>query len=337
MSGPGAWIEFFAALLLIAWGGGRLARHGDVIAARTGLGTSWVGLILLATVTSLPELVTGMSAVQLAGSPDIAVGAILGSCVFNLLILVILDYLLGRESVYTRLNRGHVLSAGFGVMMIGLAGIYVVAPASLTGLQIGHVGFYTPVIVFLYASAMWAVFRFERHNPDEQHADVLLQAKGVSLGRSCLYFGGAAIVVVAAGLWLPFVGERLAVALGLHETFVGTLFIAFATSVPEIAVAVAALRLGAPNMAVSNLLGSNLFNIVILVPEDLAWSEGAILSSVSSLHSLSALSAVLMTGIAIGALLRRSDRPGFLRLSRVSQMLVAIYLLNSYFLYLLRD
>ena len=338
MKGPGVWIEFAAALLLIAWGGGRLARYGDIIAAKTGLGTTWIGLILLATVTSLPELITGLSAVALADSPDIAVGAILGSCVFNLLILVILDYQLDRESVYTRVNRGHVVSGGFGLVMIGVVGYCVMAPEGVTGSAIGHIGFYTPLLLVLYGLAVRAVFRYEQHDADESHADAVPETVGVSLARASAHFAGAAAVVVGAGIWLPFVGDRLADVLGIHETFVGTLFIAFATSVPEIAVAVAAVRLGAPNMAVSNLLGSNLFNILILAPEDVAWSEGPLLSFVSPLHAISALSAVLMTGITMGALLVRPGRSRLPRLGGVSQALLAIYLLNSYFLYyLLRE
>ena len=63
------WLEFAVALLLIAAAGSRLARAGDVIAQRTGLGGTWIGLVLVATVTSLPELITGVSAVVLADAP----------------------------------------------------------------------------------------------------------------------------------------------------------------------------------------------------------------------------------------------------------------------------
>ena len=74
MNGPLASLEFLAALLLIGIAGSRLSRYGAVIAARTRLGGTWIGLILLATITSLPELITGVSAVGLAQTADIAVG-----------------------------------------------------------------------------------------------------------------------------------------------------------------------------------------------------------------------------------------------------------------------
>ena len=96
------WSEFFACVVLILVAGVRLSRYGDVIAEKTGVSRTWVGLILLATVTSLPELVTGISAVALANLPNIALGDALGSCVFNLLIITVLDFLYREESVFIR-------------------------------------------------------------------------------------------------------------------------------------------------------------------------------------------------------------------------------------------
>lgn len=87
------WAQFVLAAELIAVAGSRLSKYGDVIAEKTGLGRSWVGLLLLATVTSLPELATGVSAVAVAGVPNIALGDALGSCVFNLALFVMLDFL----------------------------------------------------------------------------------------------------------------------------------------------------------------------------------------------------------------------------------------------------
>jgi len=86
-----------------------LSLYGDVIAEKTGLGGTWVGFAMLATVTSIPELVTGVSAVTYVGVPDIALGDALGSCVFNLLLIVLLDFLHREASVYTRISRTHTL------------------------------------------------------------------------------------------------------------------------------------------------------------------------------------------------------------------------------------
>ena len=87
------WLLFVACTGAIVYSGTKLAKYGDIIAEKTGLGRTWIGVVLMASVTSLPELATGISSVTYAGVPDIAGGDIVGSCVFNMLILACLDVL----------------------------------------------------------------------------------------------------------------------------------------------------------------------------------------------------------------------------------------------------
>jgi cation:H+ antiporter len=137
------WLQLGVCLGLIGVAGAQLSRYGDVIADKTGLGGTWVGVILLATVTSLPELATGVSAVTVMGLPEIAIGDALGSCVFNLVIIVVLDFLHRKESVYRVASQGHVLSAGLGIMLIGLVGVSVLLgdDQGMAVSSLGHVGF----------------------------------------------------------------------------------------------------------------------------------------------------------------------------------------------------
>ena len=94
------WLELALCGTLIGVAGSMLARYGDIIAQLTGLTRTWIGLVLLATATSLPELFTGVSAVTVAAAPDIAVGDALGSCLFNLVLLVVLDASSRGEPMY---------------------------------------------------------------------------------------------------------------------------------------------------------------------------------------------------------------------------------------------
>ena len=119
-----AWSLFLACSGLIAIAGFWLARYGDVIAEKTQLGGTWIGVILVATVTSLPELVTGISSVTLADAPDIAVGDVLGSCVFNLALVAVLDFLHRETPIYRTASHGHILSAGFSIMLPVLCARY---------------------------------------------------------------------------------------------------------------------------------------------------------------------------------------------------------------------
>lgn len=331
-----AWIWFqlgvCAAILAVA--GESLSRNGDIIADKTGISGSWIGLVLLASVTSLPELVTGVSAVVAADAPNIAVGDVLGSCVFNLAILVVVDFLHRGESVYRRASQGHILSAGFGVILIGFAGLNVMLAGKGVGLVLGHVGAYTPLFVILYVVAIRSTFEYEREQVMGHAADEASRYPGISLRQAAARYALAATAVFAAGVMLPFVGIRLAEAMGWHNTFVGTLFVAGATSLPELLVTVSAIRIGAVDMAIANLLGSNLFNIAILAVDDAAFVRGPLLSYVSPMHAVSAASAVVMTGVVIVALLYRPRARFFRSTGWVSLGLLTIYLLNAYVLYL---
>ena len=107
------WIEFLICTSLIVYSGTKLSKYGDIIAEKTGLGGTWIGVVLMASVTSFPELVTGISSVTYAGVPDIAVGDVLGSCVFNMLILAILDALYRPMPISAKAHHGHILICWF--------------------------------------------------------------------------------------------------------------------------------------------------------------------------------------------------------------------------------
>ena len=85
---------------------------------KPGWGRTWIGLVLLATVTSLPELATSASAVTVAAVPDIAVGDVLGSCVFNLMLIGLIELFYRPGPILSRVDQGHILSAGYGVLRI---------------------------------------------------------------------------------------------------------------------------------------------------------------------------------------------------------------------------
>jgi cation:H+ antiporter len=113
-------IQFLATAVVIVFAGVRLARYRDVLGEESGLGRSWIGVVLLAATTSLPELFTGFGATALASLPNIAIGDVLGSCMFNLLILSFMDAV-QPEPASTRAHQGHALSIGFGIVLIGIA------------------------------------------------------------------------------------------------------------------------------------------------------------------------------------------------------------------------
>lgn len=326
------WLEFAVCAVAIGLAGPVLTQYGDVIARLTGLSRSWIGLVLLATATSLPELFTGISSVAIAKVPDIAVGDALGSCVFNLVMLVLLDELSRDEPLYRRVDQGHVLTAGFGIVLIGTVGAIILIGRGSLSVQLFHVSIYTPLLALLYLIAMRAAFEYERRTPPPPQ---ILQAESdITLSGALLRYAAAAAVIVAAGTWLPFVGAQIADTMGWQTSFVGTLLIAAATSIPELVVSISALRLKAVDMAIGNLLGSNLFDVLVLAIDDLAYRDGPLLSSVSTVHAISAFAAVVMSGIFIIAMLYKPETRIRGTVGWVSIALLVVYLFSAYAAYL---
>ncbi len=320
---PGLLAQFVAVSAIILWAGVRLSRYGDMIAEKTGLGGTFIGLMLMAGVTSLPELVTGGSAIVVFHARDIAAGDAIGSCMFNLVILAALD---ARQQLplSTRVHQGHVLTAAFGIVQLALAALAIVAGTHAPA--IGWIGVQSFLFIALYVLAMRTIYRFERTRLGEVSREAAAQQSyaHVSVRRAVLLYAATAAVLVAAAVYLPGLGDDLAARTGLGTSFVGSLFVAASTSLPEIAVSVAAARMGAVDMAAANLFGSNLFNIGILGLDDILDTRGPLLRAVSPVHLVSLTAAMMMTAVAIIGLTYRASRKRF-RLSWDAITIVAIY------------
>jgi len=225
------WLAFALCATAILVAGTRLSREGDEIARLTGMGGTWVGMAQLATVTSLPELMTGLSAVTMAGAPEVAVGDVLGSCVLNLAMIALLDVLQRPASVYSLAGRGHILGTAFGALMLALVG-----GALLLGHQFGmamlHLSLVTPVSVLLYLFATHTIFHYERAQHVDERAAVLAVPPG-ALRRALIGYGLAVAVVVGAAVALPFLAVRIALALGWTQGFVGTSLVAMTSACPS--------------------------------------------------------------------------------------------------------
>ncbi len=333
------WLQLAAAAGIILVTAHFMAGAADVIAEKTGLGRSFVGVVMLATVTSLPELGTGVSSIVLVGEVDLAAGDAFGSNLFNLLIIGILD-------LYWR--RGPVLSAVGGTSaMVGVLGIILISIALVSMLGHGFVpamsGWYvSPFSIILFCAfwvAMSHVYRAENieKEPEEEFEEEPNYIHK-SLARSIFIYFTTAAIVVGAAIWLANIGEDISHAMGWETSFVGTQFLALSTSLPEMAASLAALRLGAPELAISNVLGSNLFNMgFVLFLDDIAFTEGALWDGISQIHQLTAIAAVIMTSIVVvGILTKKWRRPGW-PISPEGALLAALYAIVSALVFLWAD
>ncbi len=319
---------FALASGVIVVAGIRLARSGDEIASRTGLGGFLVGMLLLATATSLPELATGVSA-ALDHAPDLAVGNLLGSSMANMAILAIID-LAHRGRVWPTVGIAHARLASIAIALTAVAVLAVLSPSGIT---IGWVGAEPILIVVAYVAAA----RWMSRSPGEgrRYRDATGEiiapthwASEIEAGHSLRYevvaFALAALVILAMAPILTISAEGIATETGVGQTFIGALLLAVTTSLPELVASLAAIRIGAYDLAVGNLFGSNAFNMTILLGVDLAYLPGPVLSAVDPSQLVAGVGAILLMAIALAAVVH-GTRTRFRRLEPDAIMLLIAY------------
>jgi cation:H+ antiporter len=301
------WIEFTTCAGLLIWAATLLAKYGDVLADKTGLGRAWVGAILIAGITSLPELASGISAVVWLNAPNLAAGAILGSCLFNLTLIAMMDLAYQPGRILAKAHDGHILSAGLGILLLGIVAMGVLIGTGYSSFGLFGISLLSFLLLTIYAFGAHMISTIEQ----ARQAEVLdqgAQAEGyarISTIKTMLIFLFSALAVIGLGIWLASIGERISSTTGLSRSFVGNLFLATTTSLPEIAASLAAIRIGAIDMAIANVLGSNLFNIAILAIYDIVDGRANFWAALTEANGFAAVITMMMTGVVIVSLMYR--------------------------------
>ena len=339
------WIQFVVSGAVIVFAGTRLSQYGDMIAEKTGLTRNWVGLFLLAMITSLPELVASSSA-SVIGAPDIAMGNIFGSNLFNLMILVVLDFMCRRSPMLLRTKANHILTASFGILLSGIAAASILF-YSLAGRErfprYSHfyLGWEPLLILVIYLWSMRLIFVREKKLETTAEEAEELKYSDISKGRCYSLFTLYAAMIVFAGIRLTQMAEvisRLPLHLAgkelvLGQTLVGIILVAIVTSLPELVVSIGAFRLGALDMAVGNMLGSNMFNLLIVPIAGLLFVKGPILMYVSINHVVTALLGIVIAMVVILALKIHSTRTLWGTAGVESWVMLLIYLAGNYLIF----
>ncbi len=305
---PGLIGGFLGLAMVVAAAGVVLARSADRIAAATGLGRLLVGSVLLAAATSLPELSVDIAAVR-AGMPDLATGDLLGSSLMNLLILAGID--LAQRSGRRMLSReaaSHALSATLAIALTGLAALAVLTAGRLPSLSILGIGGWSWAILVAWFLGARMLFIDQRISVRAAAAESGAgPAARPALAGPAVAFVAAAAVLVVAGPRLAAVADELAKETGLGRTFVGTTLVALTTSLPELVASIAAVRMGAFDLAIGNTFGSNAFNMVLFVPLD-ACHPGPLFAAVNPAHAVTALAVIVATATAVLGQLYHEER-----------------------------
>lgn len=320
-----AWLIFIAASAILVFAATKLAQFGDAIAARTGLGRLFVGTLLLAGATSLPELLTSINSLS-QGVPDLAAGNFMGSNMFNMFLLGVLD-LIGRQArILRRVAMRHALTAGLALLLAGLAVFFILAGVET---RIGWVGLDSLLVAAAYIIGLRLI---QANNPVEAPVEAADLAGTPALYQALLGFAAATALLVVVSPWLVSSSKEIATITGLGTGFVGTALVGIVTSLPEVATCIAAVRIGAYDMAVGNLFGSNAFNMFALSLTDLFYTDGRFFGVIAPEFALVGLLGLILTGLGlIGNLARVERRLGFVEVDAL--IIMVGYLVAMVWLY----
>lgn len=333
----------FAACSIVVWiAGARIARLADRFAVVSGIGHAMAGLLLLAGITSLPEVAVSLTAAA-ASSPQLALNNLLGSIAMQVAILALADAMLGKDAL--------TVVAGTSVVLLQVT--MNVLLLVLLALAIGDrpflgAGAWTWGLAAAYALAIWTL----SHAQDRQlwvakrnlgHAIARPQAAPREDGPAerhgkaglgvRLALAGAVILV--AGFLLTRSGEALAQQTGLGSSFAGAVLIAVSTSLPEVSSVVAAVKLHRCEMAISDVFGTNLFNLALVFLVDVVYPAGPVVNEGGRFALVACLLATLLACIYLVGLLERRNHT-VARMGLDSATVLVAYLAGVAVLYQLR-
>jgi cation:H+ antiporter len=335
---------FFAAAAVVVWfAGARLSHYADAISRSTGIGQAVIGIVLLAGVTSLPEIAVTMTA-SIAGDAELAVNNLIGSIALQVTLLAFVDFVVGRKALTAVVPEPVVLLEGsLNVILIGFAAAaMVVGDVAFFG-----VGVWAWGCLLLYLGCVAILARAEGRQPwlaarkgEVEHG--LMREQGTdepvgdqAPGRLYRKTAAAAAVILIAGFVLARSGEAVAEQSGLGVSFVGFVLIAFATSLPELSTALSATRRGLYTMAISDILGTNLINIAMITLVDVIDGGEPVLGRLGVFSIFGALLAILLTSLFQAGLAERRDRSVF-RMGYDSIAVLVVYAGGVALLYTLR-
>lgn len=312
---------FAISAFLVIFSGIKLSKYGDVIASKTPLGHSFVGVTFLALFTSLPELISSIGAVTIVDAPDLVFGNVYGSNMVNIFIIFILDALFKKDSIFQSVSLSNIVTASFAILLplvstFGfLLDIKMLSSFSAVSLA----------IVIIYFLAMYSAYRtIDMGDSVAEDEDV-----GISLNRAVFMFMFMASIIVFAGLTLSKSADEIAISTGLGRTIVGSFLLATITSLPEISACIGAIKVGSPNMAIGNLFGSNVFNVLVIPIADIFYKNGDIFNAADKINLFSGISSAIIVLIAVLGI--QQDKLSKFRFGHIS--LYSVYILLFYMLY----
>ena len=328
---------FVLGAAAIWFGGSRLPEKGNKLAGKLGISATAIGLFVLSIVTSLPELSVTLAAMLKERAPDLAFGNIFGSNNFNITSIVVLELLVTGVFLHNVDRERYTRTCFYLLALTLVASLGVIFGPRLRAPLLTTFLFSVPIVaIFFYDSLIHGRVRGKAKTASRP-----TEVEGGTPGI-VLRFLALSAVVVAGGFMIASGANGIATyefsgGLRLGHTFVGTLLVAVATSMPEVSVAFAAIRREKlEDMALGTLLGSNTVNILVFAVGAplmaLRFSESA-WANISRANLVSTAGAFLLTLFVLVGLNSGSHRAGKAVARAVVALMIPVYLVCLFFIY----
>ncbi|WP_026731110.1 sodium:calcium antiporter [Fischerella sp. PCC 9605] len=324
----------------VCFTGARLSIYADTIADRTGWGRAFIGALLLGGAASLPEIATTTTASAIGNAP-LAANNILGEIGMQMAILALIDMVMVKGAL-TFFAPQPVLMLG-GVVLVTLLALVLAANAAGEFVSLFGIGLWSVIVFGAYLISLYMIQRYERQDywqpvtlPHQPAAEVTEQITTelhqLSLKRIFLYFAANSFVVLIAGWILAQIGDTLGEQTALGGSFIGATLLAFATSLPEAITTISAVRLGAFDLAISNIFGSNALTVSLFFIADIFYRQGTIFAAIDRPSMFMGALAIVLTCVFLWGLLER-DNQTIYRMGVDSAIVITIYLGGLLLLY----
>jgi cation:H+ antiporter len=295
--------------------GSRLAIYADVIADRTGLGQALIGIVLLAVVTSLPEIARTITA-GIEQRPEVIIDSLFGGMILLLAVLAVADGIVAGKRTVTYFAPEPVLLLQ-GAVLILLLGIALAGATTGEFLSVFGVGLWVTIILIVYLASLVEMRSYDARKPwrpaqiptQESHKSTVADTKRQrpSLRRTFALVAVISVLVFVMGIVITESGIALAQQSGLGTGFVGATLLAFAAALPETSVTFSAVRIGAYSMAISNIFGTNALLVALLFLGDVFY-PAPLLDTVSNAAIFAIAANIVTTVIYVMGMLERRNR-----------------------------
>ena len=336
-------VGLFALVAGAVWlAGTRLAAFADEISDRRRMGKAVMGLIFLATATSLPEIVTATTA-AIAGNARLLLANMFGSITMQTAILAVADaFAVGASITFYPRKPTPILEGALLILLLALLqAIILFGERAL----VFHIGFGACLVAVVYLVAIGMLRRFDEKEawlavefPEESAAPVYswqVALAKIAMPGLVARFAIASLVILVCGVLLVALSEQIAIQSGLGQSFIGVTLLAASTSLPELSTTIMAVRLRSYTMAISNIIGSNLIMIILLLPADLLYTEGLVLAQADSIASFAIITGIIVTVIYVIGLVIRSSRTVF-GIGIDSLLVLVVYIASLFVAFQLR-